>query len=111
MIELYLYGMTHLNSKSHMDAYRAYLSRTMLLASYRLRQLHVLCNAIYMSLHHTHLYGSTHKRYHLDRLWGRGERESAQQWYNTICMYCSGIEWVATAAESLTSITPGQYRQ
>ncbi len=76
MIELYLYGMTHLNSKSHMEALRSYLSRTMLLVSYRLCQLHVLCNAIYMSLHHTHLYGSTHKSYHLDRLWGRGEGAS-----------------------------------
>ena len=109
MIELYLYGMTHLNSKSHMDALRTYLSGTMLFASYRLCQLHVLCNAIYMSLHHTHLYGSTHKSYHLDHLWGRGE--GAQHWYNTICTYCSGLEWVATATESLTSITPGHHLQ
>lgn len=66
MIELYLNGMTHLNLKSHMAALRTYFSRTMLLPRRRLCQLHVLCNAIYMSLHHNHLYGSTHKSYHLN---------------------------------------------
>lgn len=85
MIELYLYGVIHLNSKSYMDALRTNLSRTMLLVSYRLCQLHVLCKAIYMSLHHTHLYGSTHKSYHLDRFMGGGERGvSYTHWYKTI---------------------------
>lgn len=72
MIELYLYCMIPLNSKSHADASRTHLSRTMLLVRYRLYQLHVLCKAIYMSLHHTHLYGSTHKSHHLDRFRGEG---------------------------------------
>lgn len=67
-----------------MDALRSYLSRAMLLASYRLGQLHVLCKAIYVSLHQTHLYGSTHKSYHLDRLWRRGapvEDHMYVHWY------------------------------
>lgn len=72
MIELYLHGMTHLNSESHVDALRAHLSRTVLLVSYRLCQLRVLCNAIYTSLHHNHLYGSTHKSYYLDHFMGEG---------------------------------------
>lgn len=44
-----------------MNALRSHLSRTVLLASYSLSRLHVLCNTIYMSLHHIHLYGSSHK--------------------------------------------------
>lgn len=60
-MELGLYGMTHLESKSHMNALKSHLSRTIMLASYSLSRLHVLCNTIYMSLHHTHLYGSSHK--------------------------------------------------
>lgn len=87
MIELYLCGMTHLNSKSHMDALRTYLSRTMLLVGYRLCQLHVLCNAIYMSLHHTHLYGSTHKNYHLDRMCGGGGGEREQATSKALVLY------------------------
>lgn len=71
----------------------------MLLELYRLGQLHVLHKAIYMSLHCAHLYGSTHSSYILDRFMGAGGGV-------TPCVYCIRIEWVATAADSLTSLLP-----
>lgn len=71
----------------------------MLLELYRLGQLHVLHKAIYMSLHCAHLYGSTHSSYILDRFMGAGGGVIP-------CVYCIRIEWVATAADSLTSLLP-----
>lgn len=78
---------------------RAHLSRTMLLELYRLGQLHVLHKAIYMSLHCAHLYGSTHSSYVLHCFMGAGGGVRP-------CMYCRRIEWVAAAADSLTSAAP-----
>lgn len=99
MIQLYQY----LKLKSHLGGLRAHLSRTMLLELYRLGQLHVLHKAIYMSLHRAHLYGSTHSSYILDRFMGAGGGVIP-------CMYCSRLEWVATAEDSLTSAAPELHR-
>lgn len=71
----------------------------MLLEPYRLGQLHVLHKAIYMSLHCAHLYGSTHSSYILDRFMGAGGGVIPY-------VYCIRIEWVAIAADSLTSLLP-----
>lgn len=100
VIELYLFGMTHLKSKSHMAALRSHLSRTWLFVSHRLRQLHVLCN---VSPSHSLIWFNSQQLPFRSLLWGEGERHPR---YNTICIYHGGIEWVATAAESLTSDAP-----
>lgn len=100
-IELDLHGVTHLDSESHTDASRSHLSRTTLLASCSLSRLHVLCSAIYMSLHHTHLYGSNHKTIWIAH--GGGKRKRSIH-IKHVSMGCIGSEWVAPAAESFTFV-------